>query len=74
MFMHVILHYICSELMKVRANIRSVLTLLIVVRSPILSYYSAVLMRSVIQYDIGTYVAFVSLNVQIRIFTISVVS
>ena len=68
------LHFICSELMKVRANIWSVLTLLIVVRSSILSYYSAVLMRSVIQYDIGTYVAFVSLHVQIRIFTLSLVS
>ena len=51
-----------------------VLTLLIVVRSLILSHYSAVLMISVIQYDIGTYVAFVSLHIQIQIFTISVVS
>ena len=46
----------------------------IVVCSLIQSHYSAGLMRSVIQYDIGTYVAFVLLHVQIQIFTTSVVS
>ena len=68
---HSILHYICSELMKVCALGQSML--LIVVHSLILPHYSAVLMTCLVQYDLGTSVAFVSL-IEHSILTISVVS
>ena len=56
---HSILHYICSELMNVSALCQSML--LIVVCSLILPHYSAVLMTCLVQYDLGTSVAFVLL-------------